>query len=517
MAAIIPAGTTFGDATSPDQQHAMGTYTYNGPKGQGDAFDWSGNPQFNYGPLNERYQIQSLTFDSTTTITQVGQIVTAHVVNGAGGEVDMKMAFVGYKKLADGNIVLLFSPQGEDGTSSLVPGDNYIGITASSVQNMDANSYVGPQNQPDGKVTPHPPAENDTGMNAATPGVPDVIVCFLAGSLIETAEGYRAVESLKAGDQVATWQDGRKGFAPLQALVRKTVSQASLDEQPVTFRKDSLGDNVPMQDLTVTPEHCMYFDGRFVPARMLVNGSSIIRDVRQSAFDVYHVELQDHAVINANGAMTESYLDTPHVMPAGTAFQIHSVGSKSWEDAAAPLCVETAFVQPLYERLQARAQAAGYAAPAQPVLSSEPDLYLETKDGQRLSAQRRNGNWVTFEVPASATGVYVCSRTARPDQTVGPFVDDRRHLGVLVGQVRGFAGDESRDLSAHLQQADLAGWDVVEQTPCRWTNGRAWLPLSADKNAASQLVGIEVLAAGPYLLQAENDLSVQPERLAVAG
>ncbi|WP_194149725.1 Hint domain-containing protein [Oecophyllibacter saccharovorans] len=354
-------------------------------------------------------------------------------------------------------------------------------------------------------------------MNAATPGVPDVIVCFLAGSLIETAEGYRAVESLKAGDQVATWQDGRKGFAPLQALVRKTVSQASLDEQPVTFRKDSLGDNVPMQDLTVTPEHCMYFDGRFVPARMLVNGSSIIRDVRQSAFDVYHVELQDHAVINANGAMTESYLDTPHVMPAGTAFQIHSVGSKSWEDAAAPLCVETAFVQPLYERLQARAQAAGYAAPAQPVLSSEPDLYLETKDGQRLSAQRRNGNWVTFEVPASATGVYVCSRTARPDQTVGPFVDDRRHLGVLVGQVRGFAGDESRDLSAHLQQADLAGWDVVEQTPCRWTNGRAWLPLSADKNAASQLVGIEVLAAGPYLLQAENDLSVQPERLAVAG
>ncbi|WP_367160790.1 Hint domain-containing protein [Kozakia baliensis] len=53
----------------------------------------------------------------------------------------------------------------------------------------------------------------------------------------------------------------------------------------------------------------MYFDGRFIPARMLVNGGSIAYDHSFSRYDYYHIETADHSVIFAESMPTESYLD----------------------------------------------------------------------------------------------------------------------------------------------------------------------------------------------------------------
>ncbi|OUI97557.1 Hint domain-containing protein, partial [Acetobacter cibinongensis] len=142
-------------------------------------------------------------------------------------------------------------------------------------------------------------------------------VCFLAGSMIRTGSGDVAVETLRIGDSVMTWDWKAQAATERQVIWtgRKsmTVNTALADDEagyPVRILKNAIAENVPSQDLLVTPEHCLFFDNRFVPVRMLVNGRSIIYDRSITAYDYFHIETEEHAVIWANDTLTESYLDT---------------------------------------------------------------------------------------------------------------------------------------------------------------------------------------------------------------
>ncbi|PHY94849.1 hypothetical protein CSR02_04105, partial [Acetobacter pomorum] len=79
---------------------------------------------------------------------------------------------------------------------------------------------------------------------------------------------------------------------------------------PVRILKDAIADGVPYKDMLITAEHCMFFKGKLVPVRMLVNGVSIFYDKSITSYDYYHVETEQHSVITADGMLTESYLDT---------------------------------------------------------------------------------------------------------------------------------------------------------------------------------------------------------------
>ena len=52
----------------------------------------------------------------------------------------------------------------------------------------------------------------------------------------------------------------------------------------------------------------MFLDERLIPARCLLNGSTIVRD-RVERVDYYHVELDSHDVLLAEGAPSESFMD----------------------------------------------------------------------------------------------------------------------------------------------------------------------------------------------------------------
>ncbi|OUJ01424.1 hypothetical protein HK14_09665, partial [Acetobacter cibinongensis] len=93
------------------------------------------------------------------------------------------------------------------------------------------------------------------------------------------------------------------------------------------------------------------------------------------------------------------------------------------------------------------------------------------------------------------------SRTSRPSDTIGPFVDDRRHLGVLVGQVTLFDGMENHVVTAHLTQSELNGWYAQETVPCRWTSGNATLPLTVAPNSGVRILTLQLVAAGPYIVK----------------
>ncbi|MCX5616460.1 hypothetical protein NQF87_05670 [Bombella sp. TMW 2.2559] len=67
-------------------------------------------------------------------------------------------------------------------------------------------------------------------------------------------------------------------------------------------------------------------------------------------------EVEPHAIVEVDGALTESYLDTGN--RHGFVFQAGrwaDRGSRCWErDAAAPLGVQRGLVEPVYRALQER-------------------------------------------------------------------------------------------------------------------------------------------------------------------
>lgn len=139
------------------------------------------------------------------------------------------------------------------------------------------------------------------------------IACFVRGTRIATARGEVAVEELREGDRLLT---AAGSLRPLRWVGRRAMVTAFIRpedreaELPVRIARGALGGGLPKRDLLVSPEHAMLLDGVLIPAGALVNGVSITRCDTLEVIEYYHLELPTHDVILAEGAPSESYLDT---------------------------------------------------------------------------------------------------------------------------------------------------------------------------------------------------------------
>jgi hypothetical protein len=133
------------------------------------------------------------------------------------------------------------------------------------------------------------------------------------------------------------------------------------------------------------------------------------------------------------------------------------------------------------------------------VLTDDPDLHLVTSGGAVIRPVRQNGDRYFFMVRPGDTELYLVSRTARPSETIGPYIDDRRALGVLVGGMTLHDGRRKINLDGHLAGADLPGWFGFDDPAHRWTNGNAELPVELGKlRAPAAMLEIQIVQAGPY-------------------
>lgn len=342
------------------------------------------------------------------------------------------------------------------------------------------------------------------------------VTCFLAGSMIRTATGDVPVEDVRVGDLVYTITNGVEEALPViwAGHQTMTVRPYLTDDEagyPVRIRAGAVADGVPYKDMLITPEHCLFLNGRFVPVRMLVNGSSIFYDRSLTQYTYYHVETARHAVIMADGMLTESYLDTGNRRSFAQADNVVKLGGKprSWTDhAAAPLSVARDEVEPVFMALAARAQQSGVwtarpASGAQPevLVTHDAELHMETDCGKLIRKIRDKNGVVSFMLPAGVTQVRLVSRASRPCDVIGPFVDDRRMLGVLVGNMVLNEGNLApRSIIPHEQNTPLSGWHETERNGVRWTNGYALLPVPATLPYAMRLLTLSILSAGPYLV-----------------
>jgi hypothetical protein len=134
--------------------------------------------------------------------------------------------------------------------------------------------------------------------------------CYASGSLILTERGEVAVENLAIRDLLMT----KDGVArPIKWIGRRSYAGrfllANPDVLPIVFKAGSLGDNCPRRDLRVSPHHAMYVDGVLIPAASLVDDVCVIRETSIDRVDYFHIELDSHDVIIAEGALSETFLD----------------------------------------------------------------------------------------------------------------------------------------------------------------------------------------------------------------
>ncbi|WP_086652432.1 Hint domain-containing protein [Acetobacter malorum] len=341
------------------------------------------------------------------------------------------------------------------------------------------------------------------------------VTCFLSGSEISTADGTRAVEKIQIGDQLVAF-DWKHNTPVTRRVVwagkAHATAQANLPDDeagwPVRILKDALADGVPYKDMLITAEHCLFFNGKFVPARMLVNGVSIFYDKTIPSYDYYHVETEEHSVITADGVLTESYLDTGNRLSFRQDGKVATLrnAARTWQDdAAAPLEVDRAFVEPLFDTLKMRAASLkdGSATVPSTTRTQDPDLHLVTQSGAVIRPMRQDGPQYSFMLPPGTQAVHIVSRASRPADVIGPFVDDRRYLGVAVSAISSTSAKQQHTLTAHLQAQKPAGWHEDDQTNYAWTNGNALLPLgNALEGETGGVLVLTLAAAGPYLLDA---------------
>jgi len=135
--------------------------------------------------------------------------------------------------------------------------------------------------------------------------------CFLRGTRIRTADGYRPIETLSSRDLVVA---RFAGLAPIRDISNFTLARTgpgrswSGHSRPVRVKRDALGENIPAADICLTASHAVFTNGFLVTVGDLVNGTSIVLETAEGhdTLEFFHIELAGHDLLQAEGAVCES-------------------------------------------------------------------------------------------------------------------------------------------------------------------------------------------------------------------
>lgn len=194
-------------------------------------------------------------------------------------------------------------------------------ITAVLVQDVDGNAYLFPEyaNNADQAALEAGPIQSlslDSLAGNTYLGTYssrenwDYVTCFTRSTPIDTPDGSRPVEKLRAGDLISTVDHGAQ---KLRWIGRRRV-RAQGAMAPVRIQAGALGNRCA---LTVSPQHRLLLSGWraelfcaapevLVPAIALVNGDTITR-LSGGEVEYFHLLFDRHELVISSGMISESF------------------------------------------------------------------------------------------------------------------------------------------------------------------------------------------------------------------
>jgi hypothetical protein len=314
-------------------------------------------------------------------------------------------------------------------------------------------------------------------------------VCYLRGTHILTPSGEVKVETLRPGDLVTT-VSGRHRPLRWIGFGRTLVTPRNRNRAtPVVVRRHALGERVPHRDLYITRGHSLYLEGVLIPVEELINHRLIAWAEDARVVEYYHLELDSHDVVLAEGAAAETYREdanSPQFQNAATR------PAAPLMPPYAPVLHDHPTVQRIWRRLSGRCGRLDLT------LTDDPDLHL-LADGVRLDAEAVATPVWRFRLPGPVSDLRIASRSAIPSML--GLGQDQRRLGVAVRRIvllqpglRVEVGFEAESLAAGFH-----GPEPLERH--RWTDGEATLPpmLLAPLRAGA-IVELHINGRLPYEL-----------------
>ena len=295
----------------------------------------------------------------------------------------------------------------------------------------------------------------------------DTVACFCAGARILTDRGEVPVERIAAGDRVVT-AAGR--VAPVRFVGHRRVTDGS---ETVRIFANAFGNGVPHRDLLLSPEHAIAITDAeglaLVPVHRLANGATIA-SAPAGPLDYYHLELDRHDVILAEGLSVESYLDTGNRHVFDNAGVVHDLRSSFAPEAALRVWAERGCAPLLLHGPRLAAWHASLLARAEVGFARTPDPRLRiVAHGREIAPDHQGPGHALFPLPPGCSAVRVASHVVVPR---GPGAADARWLGVPLTALR----HHGRELP--LDTPALTGCHAIEtdgSRAWRWTNGDAGL------------------------------------------
>ena len=154
----------------------------------------------------------------------------------------------------------------------------------------------------------------------------DVSICFAAGTLIATCSGEVPVERLRPGQLVQTFDDG---LQPVRWVGVQRIGADRLRQTPklapILIRAGALGDDKPVRDLRVSPNHRMLLRSKIahrmfgrsevlVAAKFLTAIPGIEVDEAATSVTYVHFLLNDHQIVFAEGCPSETLFTGPQAL-----------------------------------------------------------------------------------------------------------------------------------------------------------------------------------------------------------
>lgn len=152
----------------------------------------------------------------------------------------------------------------------------------------------------------------------ASPSDP-ACLCFLSSTRLKTPSGEAAIETLSIGDLVTNKNGEARAIRWVGRITVDGDGDAPWrsDAMPIRVSKDAFGNGTPHRDLYLSRSHMVHLNGVLIPVGDLINGRTIAAvDLPGDQLVYYHIELETHDVVIAEGAPCETLLTSEEKIAA---------------------------------------------------------------------------------------------------------------------------------------------------------------------------------------------------------